>query len=143
MTNPILKVLLLEDNPGDARLLHYIFADATEFKVDLTWVKRLNEAFDVLSDRTFDIILTDLNLPDSFGMQTFQSLLSKAPNIPLVVLTGTSDDQLGIEAVQHGAQDYLTKGNVDSRKVIHSIRYAIERHQTTLEIRRLNEILQR
>ena len=97
----------------------------------------------MLSDRGFDVILTDLNLPDSFGMQTFQSLLTKAPDIPLVVLTGNADDKLGIEAVQHGAQDYLTKGNVDSHKVIHSIRYAIARQQTMLEILRLNEVLHR
>lgn len=143
MNNTSLKVLLLEDNPSDARMLEYIFREASELTIEMTWAKRLQEALSLLSEQTFDVILTDLNLPDSTGLKTFQTILEKTPDIPLVVLTGNMDDKLGVEAVQLGAQDYLTKGEVDNRKVIHSIRYAIERHQTMQEIRRLNEILQR
>ncbi|HNB53881.1 MAG TPA: response regulator, partial [Anaerolineales bacterium] len=142
MNKTSLKVLLLEDNPSDARMLEYIFREAYELNIEMTWAKRLQEALDLLSAQAFDVILTDLNLPDSVGLQTFRALLEKTPHIPLVVLTGNLDDKLGVEAVQQGAQDYLTKGEVDSRKVIHSIRYAIERHQTMQEIRRLNELLQ-
>lgn len=143
MNKTSLKVLLLEDNPSDARMLEYIFREASELNIEMTWAKRLQEALGLLSEQTFDVILTDLNLPDSTGLKTFQTILEKTPHIPLVVLTGNLDDRLGVEAVQLGAQDYLTKGEVDSRKVIHSIRYAIERHQTMQEIRRLNELLQR
>lgn len=124
-------------------MLEYIFREASELTIEMTWAKRLQEALSLLSEQTFDVILTDLNLPDSTGLKTFQTILEKTPDIPLVVLTGNMDDKLGVEAVQLGAQDYLTKGEVDNRKVIHSIRYAIERHQTMQEIRRLNEILQR
>lgn len=143
MADPNLRVLLLEDNPGDAKLLQYIFAETTDVVIILTWVQRLQEALVALQTETFDIILTDLNLPDSTGMQTFQRLIIEASEIPLVVLTGTTDDRLGMEAVQLGAQDYLIKGEADSRKVIQAIRYAIERHQATQEIRRLNDLLQR
>lgn len=138
MFNKIIKTLLVEDNPGDARLVKEALIDAQDAQFELTHFDRLRPALEELKKTSFDIILLDLSLPDETGLKTLYRTHSEAPNIPIVVLTGLSDHELALKALQEGAQDYLVKGQVESDLLSRSIRYAIERAQI-LEARKESE----
>ncbi|HEX3034075.1 MAG TPA: diguanylate cyclase response regulator [Thermodesulfobacteriota bacterium] len=140
MKNNTIRVLLIEDDLFDARMLKRTLARATLVEFKQTHVDRLSEALKLLERECFEVILLDLSLPDSFGLDTFTDLRSQSPDIPIVVLTGLDDETLAFEAVQKGAQDYLVKGQVDSNLLVRSIRYAIERHRTQVELRGLSLI---
>jgi two-component system, cell cycle sensor histidine kinase and response regulator CckA len=128
-----LKILIIEDNPGDARLLEEVLRDAHRdglFGVfESLCYPRLSEGLDCISNEDIDLIILDLNLPDSTGFSTFESVLEKAPSIPILVLTGNDQDSLGLRTVQAGAQDYLVKGQTEPGRIIRSILYALERQQ--------------
>jgi PAS domain S-box-containing protein len=128
MTNAI-KVLLVEDNPGDVLLLQEFLGDVTSAQFELTPVERLENALQVLAQQSFDLVLLDLSLPDSQGLETFVKIYGCAPLIPIIVLTGLDDETIAIRAMQEGAQDYLVKGQVDGNLLGRAIRYAIERKQ--------------
>lgn len=123
-----LKILLVEDNPPDGRLLRELLAD-TKMKDSLSIVDaaRLSRALDLLGKEPFDCVLLDLTLPDSHGLETFFMVKGRSPHVPVVVLTGLSDETMAARAVREGAQDYLVKGQVDGDILARSIRYAIER----------------
>jgi PAS domain S-box-containing protein len=126
-----IKVLLVEDNPGDARLLQVTLSEVTSAHFDLTCVGLLRKAMESLSAQPFDAVLLDLSLPDSQGFDTFTKLHKQFPEVPIVVLSGLSDETLALRAVQEGAQDYLVKGQVNGADLIsRSLRYAIERRRT-------------
>ena len=128
MTKKAIKILLLvEDNPGDARLMHEMFSEQGSHNTECTHVGSMGEAEKVLSERAFDIILLDLGLPDTQGLGAVRRAHAAAPRVPLVVLTGLDDDSLGAQALQEGAQDYLVKGQIDARGVLRALRYAVER----------------
>lgn len=124
-----IKVLLIEDNPGDARLIREALSDTENMKFELQWVDHLEMGIDLLNKDVFDVVLLDLSLPDSQGMETITDIREQAPIVPIVVLTGLDDEKVAINAVQHGAQDYLIKGQVNSSVIMRSMRYAIERHR--------------
>ncbi len=126
--NPI-KILLVEDNLGDARLIKEMLSESTTVRFGLVHVKRLGEARESLAGEVFDIIVLDLSLPDGHGLDTFVQTRIAAPGIPIVIMSGLGDEELAIKAVQEGAQDYLIKGQVDSDLLVRSMRYAIERNQ--------------
>jgi two-component system, cell cycle sensor histidine kinase and response regulator CckA len=136
MANPPLKILLVEDNPGDVLLLQETLAEITHFSVELIYVERLAQALHHLKSGPFDVVLLDLLLPDSEGLETFLQIYDQIPLIPIVVLTGIADETLALHAMQAGAQDYLVKGKASSSSdlLMRSIRYAIERkrNETTL-----------
>lgn len=132
-----LHILLVEDNPGDARLLHELLREAGSFDFKLTHVGRLAEAIDVVEGDAVDVILLDLSLPDTQGMTTVHRMLSAAADIPIIVLTGWDDDITAVQAVQSGAQDFLVKGQVDGGVLTRAIRYARERKRLELERARL------
>lgn len=139
MSNPLsheirIRVLLIEDNPGDARLFREAIAEATHIAYVLAHCDRLSTALDRLQTERFDIILSDLSLPDSEAQHTFEQILAKAPHTPMVVLTGRSDDELALQAVQAGAQDYLIKNEVTGSGVTRAIRHAMERKRTERRI---------
>jgi DNA-binding response OmpR family regulator len=123
------KVLLVEDNPGDAFLVKFYLEESNSesetFQVE--HAEELHAAYAKMDASAFDIVLLDLNLPDSSGLATLRSLLEKYPDYLVIVLTGTFDEKLGMEAVQSGAQDFLSKGRYDSKVLSSSIRYAIGR----------------
>jgi PAS domain S-box-containing protein len=125
-----IKVLLVEDNPGDARLLQLTLSEVTSAHFDLTCVGLLSKAMEKLSAGSFDAVLLDLSLPDSQDFDTFTKLHERFPEVPIVVLSGLSDETLALRAVQEGAQDYLVKGQVNGADLIsRSLRYAIERRR--------------
>ena len=138
MFNKIIRTLLVEDNPGDARLVKEALMDAQDAQFELTHFDRLRPALEELKKRDFDIILLDLSLPDETGLKTLYRTHLEVPNIPIVVLTGLADHELALKALQEGAQDYLVKGQVESDLLSRSIRYAIERAQI-LEARKVSE----
>ena len=121
------SILLVEDNPGDARLLREMFSEETSDAADLIHVECLGDAEKHLSERVVDLILLDLGLPDAQGLVTLRRVHKAAPTIPVVVLTGLDDNELASQALQEGAQDYLIKGQVDTRGLLRALRYAIER----------------
>ncbi len=145
MPMPTLKILLIEDNPGDARLIREMLLEARSIKFDLKIVDRLAPGLDYLGREAVDVLLADLSLPDSFGLETLITIHRKFPAVPIVVLTGLDDERQGLTAVQAGAQDYLVKGQVESQLLVRAVRYAIERKriaaELTLEQARLRAIL--
>lgn len=136
------KILLIEDNLAEARLLQEFLKAAESKHFSLVHVKRLQEALDQLDRDYFDIILLDLTLPDSQGLVSLAPLIRKAPSLPIVVLTNTNDDELAIESVRQGAQDYLVKRQVNVEVLMRSLYYAIERKQMSEALRKVNETLE-
>ncbi|HEY9696079.1 MAG TPA: response regulator [Trichocoleus sp.] len=135
MNHSLIKVLLIEDNPGDARLLQELLAEVTLIQFQLHHVDRLRQGINLLKTESFDVILLDLSLPDSQELATFIALHQQVPGIPIVVITGLNDETLALRAVHEGAQDYLLKGQLTSDLLTRAIRYAIERHQAEQKIR--------
>jgi signal transduction histidine kinase len=120
------QVLLIEDNPGDADLVRLRLVEGKS-SVNVHCVSRLSEGLASLSRETPSVVLLDLNLPDSHGAETFRRVMEHSPNVPVVVLSGQDDEVLAMKAVHQGVQDYLIKGNISSKHLERSIRYAVER----------------
>jgi len=141
MSGSPINVLLVEDNPGDARLLREALAEAYNAEFRLVHVERLADALKSLAEQEWHVVLLDLSLPDGQGLDTVMRVHAAAPGVPVVVLTGLSDEALAVKAVREGAQDYLVKGEMDSRLLRRAIRYAIERKRAQEEKRQLQEEL--
>src|SRR5580693_4280898 len=124
---PIKTVLLVEDNPGDARLLREMFSEEGWHDIELTHVECMREAEEHLAEHAPDIILLDLGLPDARGLGAVRQAHAAAPRVPLVVLTNLDDESLAAQALQEGAQDYLVKGQGEPRGLLRALRYATER----------------
>jgi DNA-binding response OmpR family regulator len=137
----IIRVLLIEDDPGYARLIREILKEAGAGQFELARAERLDDGLRCLGEEAFDVMLLDLNLLDSQGLDTFLRAYVQAPEVPIVVLTGLADEVLGVKAIQGGAQDYLVKGQVDSNLLVRSMRYAIERKQVEEVLRQRNREL--
>jgi len=118
---------MVEDNPGDARLLREMFKEQGLQNIELTHVGRMSEAEKHLAERAVDIIVLDLGLPDAQGLGAVRRAHLAAPHIPLVVLTSLDDESMAAQALQEGAQDYQIKGQIDARGLLRTLRYAIER----------------
>jgi PAS domain S-box-containing protein len=129
-----IRILLVEDNPDDLELFLRKLKNSVKVQLTVTPVKSLNKALDLISQEKPDIILSDLGLPDSHGLDTVTKIICAAPNIPLVVLSGFDDEETAIKAVQSGAQDYLVKGKLEGRDVERSLFYAIERARLQAEL---------
>lgn len=129
MNGEPIQVLLIEDNPGDARLLQELLAESDHNIFKLTHVERLSTGLEHLAGEESDVILLDLSLPDSQGPETFAWLHTRVPDIPIIVLTGLENEALGLALVQAGAQDYLIKGEVTGYLLMRAIRFAIERRR--------------
>ncbi len=127
---PGIRVLIVEDNPGDFRLIQETLTRARAGRFELIRATRVGEAIAYLKQDKFDVILLDLSLPDSQGYDTFTSVHQQASQIPIIILSGIDDENLALRAVQAGAQDYLVKGYRDNEYVlVRAIRYAIERYR--------------
>ncbi|MCX6677138.1 MAG: ATP-binding protein [Methanothrix sp.] len=142
MSRNTIKILLIEDNEVDARLIREYLLDASRKEngvssamFDLTWKNSLSSGLEFLTQEDVDAVLLDLNLPDSFGLETFSKIHKKKAKIPILILTGLSDRELAMKAVREGAGDYLLKGEVDGILLSRSISYAIERKKSEEELR--------
>ncbi len=124
---PNIQILLVEDDPDDVWVMRNLLGDRWDGPFKLTHVELLSAGLERLSEVAFDIILLDLSLPDSQGLETFFTMHANAADVPIVVLSGYNDESIAVRAVQAGAQDYLVKGQVDDNLLVRSIRYAIER----------------
>jgi len=132
-------VLLVEDNPGDVGLMKANLEESTHTRFTVLSADRLQKAVDMIPVESPSIILLDLGLPDSSGLSTVEAMVKAAGPIPIIVLTGLSDEQLGLDAVRLGAQDYLVKGRVDADDLDRAIRYSIQRRRAVEELRESNQ----
>jgi PAS domain S-box-containing protein len=124
---PIKAVLLIEDNPGDARLIREIFNEQNSMDIELTHVECMGDAETYLAGHAVDIILLDLGLPDTQGLEAVRRTHAAAPHVALVVLSGLNDESIALQALKEGAQDYLIKGQIEPPELLRALRYAVER----------------
>jgi len=136
-----IKVLLIEDNPGDARLIKEMLSEVNGALFDLETADRLSDGLTRIQKGGIDAVLLDLGLPDSAGLDTFEMVYDQAPEVPVVMLTGLDDTELALEGVRMGAQDYLVKDRVDGDLLARTLRYAIERKAAEARIKHLNSVL--
>ena len=140
--NVLLRVLLVEDNPGDADLITELLSSDGTSQFEVECVARLSEALERVGADRFDILLLDLGLPDSDELGTLRAMRRHADRLPIVVLTGNNDARVALAAIQEGAQDYLVKGQIDYNLLVRSIKYSIERKQSEEKLRESREMLQ-
>ena len=126
-------VLLIEDNPGDADLVRLRLVEGKS-DVQVNCVPRLSDGLACLDADTPALVLLDLNLPDSHGADTFRQIMRKAPNVPVVILSGQDAEAMAIKAVHQGVQDYLVKGDITSKQLERALRYAVERQGLLLSL---------
>ena len=137
MADKRISILLVEDNAGDRRLISEMLAEASNVTFDVKYADRLQAAMEYLGQNRVEVILLDLGLPDSQGLETLRKVYAQVSELPIVVLTGLNDEMIGVQAVNEGAQDYLIKGQVDTHLLRRTIRYAIERKQAEERERQL------
>jgi putative nucleotidyltransferase with HDIG domain len=130
----VTRALLVEDNPGDARLITEMLADV-ESDVKLEYCTTLSDAIERLAANSIEVVVLDLALPDSQGIDTFSRLQEAAPNVAVIILTGNSDTREAVRTVEEGAQDFLVKGRVDGEILTRSIGYARSRKDSELQLR--------
>jgi diguanylate cyclase (GGDEF)-like protein/PAS domain S-box-containing protein len=130
-----MRILIVEDNPADYRLLQAMLSELPHASIELFHEKRLAGGVQRLGQGSLDVTLLDLGLPDSQGLETFTSLHAAAPHIPMIVLSGDDNEDWAVEAVRHGAQDYLMKGQVSGPLLMRAMQYAIERKQAEEALR--------
>ena len=126
----LVQVLLVEDSADHAALIRTKLQRATRLRVEITHVERLEAGIDALANGEFDVVLLDFSLPDSHGLDTYRKAHEVAPRTPIIVLTSLDDNELAVQAVREGAQDYLIKREADTRLLVRAILYAIERQAT-------------
>ncbi len=143
MSEKTINVLLIEDNPGDARLIQEFLSEPGGAMFTLECVEQLSTGLNRLAEGGIDVILLDLGLPDSQGLDTFAKTHEQVRHVPIVVLTGLDDETMATQAMRAGAQDYLAKGQMDSNLLIRTMRYAIERKQSEEALRKSRDYLDR
>lgn len=134
MQSKPINILLIEDSMEDTIIIREMLNDSSKIPFQLSYVDRLKNGFEKIFQESFDLILLDLNLPDSWGFDTFIRTYDQAPELPIVILSGFDDEDVAIRAVREGAQDYLIKGEIDGRLLSRSIYYAIERKNIEKEL---------
>ena len=136
-TNRQLKILYIEENSADVRFIQEIMSELTNPSFELESVSTLAEALNRLQENLPDVILLDPSLPDSFGLETFTKVYQCVPSVPIILLTGFDDDQMALDAVLKGAQDYLIKDHVHGRMLSRIVLYAIERKRSEEALREI------
>jgi DNA-binding response OmpR family regulator len=129
-----MQILLIEDDQVDARAIRGMLQDTSGSQCDITHVGRLSDGLEKLVQDGIDVVLLDLGLPDSQGLEALNQLRAQTPGVPVIVLTGADSETLALGAVQYGAEDYLIKGQVDGRSLMRSMHYAIERRRLLQEL---------
>ncbi|NET71907.1 MAG: hybrid sensor histidine kinase/response regulator [Sphaerospermopsis sp. SIO1G2] len=141
-TTCLLKILLIEDNLAEARLLQEFLKQAQIHDFILFHVQRLKDGINEINQHKYDVILLDLTLPDSQGLSSLTLLMNNSPSTPIVVLTNINDEELAVEAVKQGAQDYLVKRQVNPSLLLRSVQYAIARKQVLEKLVQVNQTLE-
>jgi signal transduction histidine kinase/DNA-binding response OmpR family regulator len=139
--NATMKLLLVEDNPGDADLLREMLPETGTVQFEIDCVSRLSDALAYLKENEIELVLLDLGLPDSSGITSVRTLKKEFPDTPIVVLTGMEDETIGIASVQVGAQDYLVKGKTPAYHLSRVLRYAVERSRAEKRLRESGQFL--
>lgn len=129
LTAPI-RVLVVEDNPADARLVYELLLETGVRRFETQFADRLGLALHRLQRESFDALLLDLSLPDAQGIESIAAVQAVASDLPILILTGLNDEDVALEAVSNGAQDYLVKGQSNTALLTRALRYAIERKRT-------------
>lgn len=137
-----LKVLLIEDNPGDVLLVKNML-NYGHAEYEITCAERLSMGIKEIKSAAFDVVLLDLGLPDSDGLDSLKKILETNSKVPVIVLTGLSDEATGLQAVKEGAQDYLIKGQIDTNILVRTIKHSIERLKHLTERKKKEEALQK
>jgi signal transduction histidine kinase len=137
-----IRVLLIEDDLQDVYLIQEYLGKSKHFEITLESVDSLSAGLSRLGEGEFDVVLTDLSLPDEQGLDTFRLLYAQYPKVPIIILSGLNDEEVAVMALSLGAQDYLIKGLFNSRQLTRAIRYAFERHQLRLELKRQAQLLE-
>ncbi len=140
MDHQEIKILLIEDDKGDADYFREVIAENQNTRFEVECVETLSQGLDCIGQKKFDAILLDLNLPDSRGINTFIDLHTHTFETPVVVLTGLDDEKIALQAMRKGAQDFITKSNLDGKMLSRVISYAIERHRMQMVLRSLSII---
>ena len=135
-----IKVLNIEDNPGDARMVKELLTDDVIDNYTVQIAKNMNEVQQQTEPEKFDVILLDLSLPETSGLETVDAVKALFPHTPIVVLTGLDDEVLGDASINKGVQDYLQKGIITTPLLTRSIRYAIDRQKMALELEKFKQI---
>ncbi len=143
MKDAPIRALLIEDSPADAELVREMLAEGARAPFEIEVAERLGSGIEALHQDHFDVVLADLNLPDSYGLDTFRALQECCPDTPIILLTGLEDERIAEQALKQGAQDYLVKSQIDARSLDRSIRYAIERKHILRENVRLYDEAER
>jgi len=139
---PSQLVLLIEDNPGDARLCRELLQEAGAGRFTVRHAASLAAGLAAVVDSPPAVVLLDLNLPDGSGLSVLEKLAAVRKDLPIIVLTGLNDEQVGMQAVRAGAQDYLVKGDASGNAMVRAIHYAIHRKQEQQEREQLISQLQ-
>jgi len=127
MDSSLKHIMIVEDNPGDVHLLVEMLNEHSRNQYATKHAERISHALQLLTEMEFDVLLLDLSLPDTSGLDAVRKVRSVFPNIPIIVLTGLEDDKLSVEALRIGAQDYLVKGQVSGPLLVRAMSHAIER----------------
>ncbi|MFP4084074.1 MAG: response regulator [Desulfonatronovibrio sp.] len=127
MEERVYRVLYIEDNPVDIRYFQEIAKELRDIELEIVTATTLSRGKELLNTTKFDLIVSDLGLPDSMGLYTVKQILNEYPGLPVIVMTSINDEQLGVKAIRMGAQDYLPKGNFDSGLLARAIKYSVER----------------
>lgn len=122
-----ISILIVEDNPGDSLLIKEYLGERQSISAEIMEAETLESALGLLAHYDFDVVLLDLSLPDSSGLDTVRRLITKFPEVPVIVLTGLQDEEIALQAVRYGAQDYLEKQLLSANMLYRSIMYSIER----------------
>lgn len=141
MSENKLKILVVEDAPGDVFLIKFYLEELDPDYYEIYDIDTLKEAHAMISREIFDIILLDMNLPDSEGLATLTATIEKFPEETIIVMTGLSDEKIGLEAVKKGAQDFLVKGRLDSKALDSSIKFAYQRAELKKSIKIFKHVL--
>ena len=138
----MMRLLVIEDSDIQVRLIRDWLAHANDARFEIESTADLEGGLTLLAENSFDAVLLDLTLPDSFGIESCQRVHAAAPTVPIVVLTGVDDEDLAVSTLQYGAQDYLVKGEIGNQLLARSIRYAIERKRAELALQQANDELE-
>jgi PAS domain S-box-containing protein len=136
-----IRILIIEDNPGDSRLFKEYLKEDKDKNYDIFIAETLAEGMKILGRETIDIVLTDLGLPDSKGLDTSNEILKAYPSLPIIITTGLDDEKTGIDSIKVGVQNYLVKNNITPSLLIHSIKFSIEQKKIVEELKKSKEEL--